>query len=428
VKVTSAFNRERAIVRLAGRLDGEWAEHLSDTLGEMLRRGARTVLVEMQGVTYISSAALKVLVRHAADFAALRGELTVMTPSPAARDTLTRAGLGELIFPASDRNTQPIAISKELERRGQYTQEWRFSESPAGRPVFELSPHTNEGSLTCLVHGDPATVERGGIQPADCTTLECTDDVIAVGVGAIGSDFAECREQMGELIAGAGAVAYLPTEGSAVPDYLLTLGGRAPSAVLADGISCRGSFAHLARFQLPRGQDPVTLSELATNALDVNTADSAGFAMVAEVSALVGAWRRRSPAAASGLHFDCPAIRDDLSFTTERVHQGTTALVVGVVARRPSPPLSAQLRPIAPGSEIQAHFHAVVFSYAPVPLRTVSPLTMVPALFANQSVRGILHLLADDRGAAGVGESEFLRGLVWSSPIVNVGVAVGAGV
>ena len=68
MKVSSTLDGDRALVRLAGRLDGEWAEQLSDTLGELIRRGARTVLVEMHGITYISSAGLKVLVNRAADF------------------------------------------------------------------------------------------------------------------------------------------------------------------------------------------------------------------------------------------------------------------------------------------------------------------------------------------------------------------------
>jgi len=140
VKLSSTVDGDRALVRLAGRLDGEWAEQLSDTLGELIRRGARTVLVEMQGITYISSAGLKVLVNRAADFAALRGELTVMRPSPVVRETLVLGGLGELIFPSGDRSTQPVAITDELQRRGQYTGTWRVPESSERRADFEVAP------------------------------------------------------------------------------------------------------------------------------------------------------------------------------------------------------------------------------------------------------------------------------------------------
>jgi len=41
----------QALVRLAGRLDGEWAEHLSGALDDFLRDGMRSVILEMSEVT-----------------------------------------------------------------------------------------------------------------------------------------------------------------------------------------------------------------------------------------------------------------------------------------------------------------------------------------------------------------------------------------
>jgi anti-anti-sigma factor len=82
-----------ALVRLTGRLDGEWSRHLADTLDELLRDGLRSVVLEMSQVEYLSSPGLHVLGQRYRDFSALRGELRVSSPSPAVLQALTAAGL-----------------------------------------------------------------------------------------------------------------------------------------------------------------------------------------------------------------------------------------------------------------------------------------------------------------------------------------------
>ncbi len=146
--------------------------------------------------------------------------------------------------------------------------------------------------------------------------------------------------------------------------------------------------------------------------------------MVAETTGLVGAWLRRSPGIVlSSMYLDVQGVRAWLGTTPQPIHQGTTVLLAGVVSRRPDPLLAPHLRPLAAGSELVGHLHAVVFTYRPVPQRTVVLRSLVTRLFAQQRVRGLLHLLGDDRGAAGAGQSAFRRGLCWSGPITRVSAA-----
>jgi hypothetical protein len=120
------------------------------------------------------------------------------------------------------------------------------------------------------------------------------------------------------------------------------------------------------------------------------------------------------------MYLDVQGIRDWLGTTPRPVHAGTTVLVAGVVSRRPDPLLAPHLRPVAPGSDLLGHFHAVVFTDRPVPQRSVVLRTLVTRLFVQQRVRAVMHLFGDDRGTAGAGESSFRRGLCWSGPITRV--------
>ena len=61
MRVSAAHDGPMAVVRLTGRLDGESARHLSDTIEDLLREGARSIEIDMSAVEYLSSAGVRVL-------------------------------------------------------------------------------------------------------------------------------------------------------------------------------------------------------------------------------------------------------------------------------------------------------------------------------------------------------------------------------
>ena len=98
----------------------------------------------------------------------------------------------------------------------------------------------------------------------------------------------------------------------------------------------------------------------------------------------------------------------------------STALITGVVARGAKGPLAGNLRPVGVVGQLSGHFHAAVFSYQPLPQRTVDLAHLVRGLFSNHQLLDVLHLLWDDRGGDGVGESALVRGVAWVAPISEV--------
>jgi hypothetical protein len=274
------------------------------------------------------------------------------------------------------------------------------------------------------VYGRPEGAVRGWIQPTDYHPVEFPETSFGLGLGALGTSPEEAATRVGELAAADGAVAHLPTQGAQVPDFDIGFGGRAPKALLVSGFVCRGRFSLLTRFSSANEAEPVPLSEIARVALAGVAGQTAGIVLVAETTGLVGAWLRRSPGSEPpSMHLDLQGVRDWLGTTPRPIHQGATTIVAGIVARNPDPVLAPFLRPLAGGEDLFAHCHAVVFTYRPVPLRTVALRPLVTRLFAQQRVRGLLHLIGDDRGAAGAGQSTFRRGLCWSGPVSRVAAA-----
>jgi anti-anti-sigma factor len=422
MNITIAREGAAAVVRLAGRLDGEAALQLAEALEALLREGRRVVTLDLSAVTYLSSPGILALQQAHQEYAAARGELLLASPSATAAEALTAAELLPKLLAPPASVAAPVGGPSPTGERTR--DDWRIPTALATRGTYEVSTRDASAELTCQVHGKAEAGVRVWIDSSDYQAFDLGEATFGLGVGALGASREQAAPRLGEIVAAAGAVAHLPTVGSQTPDFDVGLGGRAPRAQLVSGLVCRGGFSLLKRFSSPSETEPVPLSELARVSLEGISGDTAGVVMVAETTGLVGAWLRRSPGVVLfSMYLDVPGIREWLGTTPHPMHQGSTVLIAGVVSRNPDPLLKPHLRPVAPGSGLLGHFHAVVFAYRPVPQRTVVLRALVTRLFMQQRVRGVLHLLGDDRGAAGAGESGFRRGLCWAGPITRVSAA-----
>jgi hypothetical protein len=61
--------------------------------------------------------------------------------------------------------------------------------------------------------------------------------------------------------------------------------------------------------------------------------------------------------------------------------------------------------------------HAAAFRFRPIRKGPIAIDETVAGLFEPEQLLGVLHLLRDDRGSGGAGESEFVRGACWVGPI-----------
>jgi len=413
MKIDAARKGGSAILRLGGRLDREGAEHLSNTLEDLLRHGVRSLIIDFSTVTYISSPATKVLARWQQELAGLRGEVKLTSLPPAVRETLAIAGWDSRFETNGGSGPGPTDLRHSS---------WQLRAGFATSGQYQMSSCVPEGTLSCHRHGHPSQLTQAPFGPDDCDIVALPSGAFGLGLGAIGGSYQECQERLGELVAVAGCVAYFPSDGARMADYLIGDGPVAPRAVLASGLTCEGSFLKLVRFSTKPEAEAVPLSELAAVCLEAAGGKVAGLVIAGETAGLSGARLQQSPAApgASPLRFEVPAVREWLSFAPERTYPVTTALIAGVVTRAPEGPLAAQLRPLGGTGKLFGHFHAAVFSYHPLPQRTVELTALVRGLFANHQLRDVLHLLWDDRGEAGVGESALLRGVGWVAPITQV--------
>jgi anti-anti-sigma factor len=398
-------------LRVRGRLDSYWADHFQKALDELIRAGNQKIRLNLAGVTYVSSAGIGVLVRCHKELENIRGKLVVANPSEAVKEVLHVTRLNLVLatdsMPARPGHASTVAQGRRVFRE---------------QVTFELFEPAAASALSCQLIGDPGQLNGCRFGAADCRTVQFPDTALGVGLGALGSDFEDCQDRFGEFLAAAGAAAYLPTDGSHVPDYLVAGHGSVPELQVCYGIRCDGPLTHFSRFEVNPSAGRTPLSTLAAGCLDLAEADRIGLVLLGEAAGLMGAALRRSPALepAADAPFAFPQVRDWLSFTAERAHMHCMALVIGVAARGQPGPLAPLVRPLGQEPGLLGHFHAAAFSYRPLPRGEIDLRSTVAGLFEHQTLQGLLHLLADNRPAIGLGESEFVRGACWFGPIGDV--------
>jgi anti-anti-sigma factor len=407
MQITRRRSGDIVELELAGRLDGYWCDHLSAALTDVLRDGNHHIRIDCSRVSYLTSAGIGVLMRFYKELGRIHGTFQIVNPSTPVSTVLGITRLDKhLITPTGE--ATPVPPRERPARRLEY--------QDVGFEVFDLDALA---TLTCRTVGTAAPLTSGAFEEEHCTSFETMVPTLAVGIGAFGEGFSDCRARFGELVSVAGATAYQPGDGTNVADYLVTAGGLGADVRVLYCLACEGRFSHLVRFETLQPGGVVGLSRLLGGCFAVAPCDSLGVVVVAEASGLVGAALRRSPAEPidAGGFFAHPGLRTRLTFTSERAFPRSVVLAAGVVSGddRGDQQTKEQLRPIGP--DCAGHFHAAAFRFRPIRKGRIDLGETVTGLFESEQLLGVLHLLYDDRAIAGCGESEFVRGACWIGPI-----------
>jgi anti-anti-sigma factor len=407
LEITRERRTNELELKVSGRLDGYWANHLADAIRDVLREGVHHLRLNLSQTSYLSSAGIRVLVEAYKEFAGVDGSFVVVHPSPGVKQVLDLAGMGPLLCSQAGSAVAAAAPEMEAERE------------EVDGAVFETYAYEASATLACRTTGQPEKLENAAFAEGGCEVLSLGRDVFALGLGALGDGFSACRERFGEFLALAGNAACQPTDNTNYPDYLVTSGSLIPKVVALYSVACRGGFQKLMRFEGPASGAPVGFSALLTQVRRRFEGRAIGMVLLAESAGLLGASLKRPPVAGSesARVFQHPEIRKWISFSPERAYTRSVAVIAGIASDSPPPEISHLLRPMTPDGAMMGHFHAAAFGYHPLQKGRIDLATTVSKLFDTGGLQGVLHLLCDDRPASGAGESEFLRGACWFGPI-----------
>jgi anti-anti-sigma factor len=408
MQITRTLEAGAMHLTVGGRLDGYWADHLDNALSEAVREGHHHLRLDLAQVTFLSSAGSAALMKFYKQLSRINGSFAVVNPSNSVRLVLEMTRLSAVLI-APD---APPAATAAAPRAGQALEREGIR--------FEVFDSPGAAGLRCTALGSDAPLGAGSFKDSDCVSLGSHSPVFALGLGAFGEGFEDCRARFGEMLSVAGATGYQPADGTNVPDYLLASGPLPDDVRVLYGLECEGEFTRLIRFESQQPGAAVGMLALLEGIVDIVGASAVGFVMVSEATGLVGAALRKSPAVPSedGGFFAHPGVRARLTFTAERAFLRSMTVSAGVLVKGDAAAGAPCVRPIGAGG-LAGHVHAAAFPFRPIRKGEIELNESVTSLFEHEQLLGVLHLLHDDRGAAGAGESEFVRGACWAGPIVG---------
>ena len=413
MEITRTARAAHFEIKLKGRMDATWSDHVARALAECVQSGQHVILLDMAEVDYLSSAGIRILMVYARQLQTIQGRLGVINSSSMVQKVLELAGLDVLLLVQSGPATPPVPTADPETRKVVLT------ELGATAEVFELDP---AATLRVQWPGDSAAWFEGRAHPEASASIEFPANVIGLGLGALGSGDASSTPPLGEFLAAAGAAVCQPADGSNKPDYLLLQGALTPEMKVAYGMVGHGGFRRLLRFDKGPQQPSLPLSTVVRACLDALGTEAAGMVLVAETASIIGASLQKMPEyqpAGSQAQdiFAFPEIRDWLSFTAEAAFANSTCLIVGFAATKGSAASLRLLKPLVQSGALHGHFHAAAFPYHPLRKGKVDLAQTIQPLFESEQVLGLIHLLNDWRELSGAGESRFLRGACWCAPL-----------
>jgi len=405
-----------AVVELAvsGRIDAESGVELEHAVAEELRRGRHAIRLDCSGVSFLSSAGIRVLfnvhraaktaggkclIGAASDSVARVLELTRL--APILREPQATAGRGPT--PPGEALAAAVATGPLEIREGRIL-------------LVGLEP-PGSGGLSGEVVGSPDDALVGRLQAT--TSRPVPRHAFGLGLAALADD-SSLASIAGEMLAAGGAVFHRPPHPFATVDYSLSEGSHVPTVRLASGLFWEGLPRGRTGFEPADDEPAVRFDELAAALLERTQAECLGLVVVAEVHGIVGVELIRPLAEATAV--DHPRSRDPavaarwLSFSREPVHARQTALIVGVVTRgHPAGPLAEFVRPLGPDGT-SGHAHAAIFPLRPLKRGAVDLAATVADLAASEPL-AVMHLLGDPQPVLGSGQSELVRGCCWFAPL-----------
>src|SRR5262245_13074111 len=203
MEIISQTVEGRHELRLKGRLDANWADHVGSAIESAIRAGHYHIDLDLADVAYVSSAGIRVLLKYHKQLKNAHGVLRVVRPIKDVLSVLELSGFGMLVAEEkAAAQTKPQAAARQWERNGV---KFEAHEQAAGQRL--------EGRL----YGQPEKFASGQLSAADCSRLRFDAEMIGLGLGAFGEDPADCRARFGEFLAVGGAAVSQHSDGSSVP-------------------------------------------------------------------------------------------------------------------------------------------------------------------------------------------------------------------
>ncbi len=396
--IRKSVEGKKAVLTISGRLDANSSGLLDETVNALIRDGIYDVDLDLGPVTYLSSLGIRVLVAQYKNLGRLGGSLVLAVLSEPVKEVLRMVGMVDMLQkkPAKAKVPEVRMAPVGTEEEG-----FRFERESNGPAKMDVT-----------MQGKPEVSGKSVYTDQDNHPITVSAKHFALGLGAIGTGFEDCKPRYGEFLLLGDAVTYMPADQSSIPDYALKSGEFVPQIQTLYSINAKGDFSDRLVFEPAGGSLSISVNKLIDVLFKLTGYKKLVLLMAAESDGLIGMRLRKSPVGDPQL-LELPGLANNLFFTTEPAYPKMLTLSFGYFEKEGGSDFSPILRPLAKDSTVMGHMHSAVFPYQPLRKNQPDPGEIIHTLFGTSEVIDILHLLNDTREINGLGDSRFKNGICW---------------
>jgi anti-anti-sigma factor len=260
IEIRLANEDEVPIVTLTGRLDGFGAQQLETGLKEIVRDDTRSVIFNLAGVDYLSSAGIRVLLGLKKRLKMRDGTLALVNIQEFPKSVLEMAGFQKVLDVYPTLQEAKIACREKPREEGLLFGIKHPSLTVDG-VTYSIEPGSPK-SASLIVTGDLMKVLESSITAQDIRTLGFKEADYSLGLGALGKDVADAMPLMGEMITLHGSMVYVPTDGHFTPDFFTPVRETGEVKIFTGfNVRLSGPFHELFTFETAR-EKGVSLGEI----------------------------------------------------------------------------------------------------------------------------------------------------------------------
>ncbi len=389
-------------IHIQGRIDSLTSPEIRQKIEDLVLQGQRTIVVDLEKVTYVSSAGLRVFMESQIKLKHVSGEIILLNPAPNILE-LMHMSCFEQVFRIS---TTRADVESYLNVDS--TPPTMQSTIIDGIAFSYVSGETSPGKVFSI--GSQEKMANSSYEEDDAVTVSANRISYGTGLASLGGTYEECKSFFGEAMIIHRNFFFYPAVKRPAVDYMLS--SQDESNILYQflhGFGFNGEFSHRIAFEGTEGL--IELPTLIDTLFKISEANLLGVVFLAESKGFWGMHLKQvplsenRPANAKSI-FDTANFTHWINFPIEPSDINHIIAGVGIAVRdknRVSPPIRELI-----AKDAQFHLHAGVF--------TKDPLTKKPERFDDELKR-VLTNLEVSKVQHVLGQTKFGNGLIGIIPL-----------
>lgn len=400
---------------MSGRLDAHWADYVDKVLDKEVKAGHYIFIFDLSRLNYISSAGLGIFLRLKKKLELVNGSVVFTELSEFTKKIFKISNFHQLFQIYGSVSEAETAIL-DAAKSGSKKENAEFLEQNTANYLYQIM---RQEPTALVIDGSIKKLSGAQYSEIDMVQKPLSDLNYAIGIGSLGDKYEEVKNTFGEMLVLNHNVFYLPTDGSEVPDFLITeqLESGVNVCTLFN-VAFQGNFNLVVRFKAKDRGIGISLNDVYKSLFAIcermeSFKGLIAIVLCAETVGLLGASLKKSPISENVSHdgLDILAkenLKEWLHFPAELHHKNKTICAVGLSLESEneanfSNTLIHSLFHVSNNKpDILSHNHGSIFDFMPLTPNSFDIEEEISKVIQNSKCVAVQHLLEKSKLYEGI--------------------------